>query len=253
MKRVLALAVVLALSACQQVVEINGHKLDPKASSQQHVEIASQYFQMGNIEQTQIHLQRALELNPDSAAAYSLLGVVLDHEGDLDGARKDYAKAVSLDGSYSTGRNNYGAFLFRQGKYAEAVKQLQVAADDLSYQSRDQAMANLGRAEAAAGNIPLARQALTRALIIHPGMPDATFELAQINFDSGDTVTSYRYYKQYVGLLQNQLVQSSRSLWLGIRLERIYGNKDALGSYELALKHLYPDSPEYKAYAQSVQ
>ena len=52
---------------------------------------------------------------------------------------------------------------------------------------------------------------------------------------------------------QNQVAQDARGLWLGIRLERIYGDTDALASYELALKHLYPDSPEYKAYLQSQQ
>ena len=253
MKRVLALACVLSLAACEQVVEINGHKVDRLASSRDHVQIASQYLQMGNIEETQIHLQRALELDPDSAPAYSLEGVVNEREGDMDDAGKDYSKAVSLDGSYSTARNNYGAFLFRQGKYEEAVRQLQVATDDLSYDGRVEAMVNLGRALSKVGNVPKAREAFTRALIIHPGMASAALELALLDFDSGDTATAHRYYLQYVSLTQNKPAQDARSLWLGIRLERIYGNTDALASYELALKHLYPESPEYKADVQSGQ
>jgi len=253
MRVLIVLLAALCLGACEQIVEVNGHRVDRKVSAQDHVQIASQYFQMGNIEQTHIHLQRALELNPDSAPAYSLQGVVMEQEGDLDAAGKDFKRAVELDGTYSTGRNNYGAFLYHQGQYEEAVRQLQVAADDLGYDARDHAMVNLGRAAAKAGKIALARESFTRALIIHPGMPDCVFELAQLNFDTGDTATAHRYYQQYLSLTQNQVAQDARGLWLGIRLERIYGDTDALASYELALKHLYPDSPEYKAYLQSQQ
>ncbi|MDQ8037071.1 MAG: hypothetical protein REI12_06580, partial [Pedobacter sp.] len=55
----------------------------------------------------------------------------------------------------------------------------------------------------------------------------------------------------YLKLTEKQ-PQTPQSLWLGIRLGRQLGdNKDALASYELALRRLYPGSPEYKLYQDS--
>ena len=43
-----------------------------------------------------------------------------------------------------------------------------------------------------------------------------------------------------------------QSLWLGIRLARALGDKDALASYELTLKKLYPGSRAYTKYKESL-
>lgn len=253
MKRVLVLLVILSLVACHKIVEVNGHQIDTAAAALKHVQIASEYFKTGDLEHTHANLQRALDLNPDCAAAYSLQGVVLEREGDIDAAGKSYARAVSLDGAYSPGRNNYGVFLYRQGNYRDAVKQLRVAADDLGYEGRGQALVNLGRALVKTGDSDAAQTAFERSLVLLPNAPDALFELASLQYAKGNMGTAHDLYLRYVSVLKDKVVQDARSLWLGIRLERQFGNTDALGSYELALKHLYPDSPEYKAYLESKQ
>ena len=43
---------------------------------------------------------------------------------------------------------------------------------------------------------------------------------------------------------------TSRSLWLGVRLSRVLGDQDQLSSYALALKNLFPESPEYRLYQE---
>jgi len=55
----------------------------------------------------------------------------------------------------------------------------------------------------------------------------------------------------YARRLNNSEMANAQSLWLGIRIERRMGDQNALASYELALKRLYPDSEEYKAWAAS--
>lgn len=45
--------------------------------------------------------------------------------------------------------------------------------------------------------------------------------------------------------------QSARGLWLGIRLARETGDRDAESSYALALVNLYPDSVEYQAFKRT--
>jgi len=47
--------------------------------------------------------------------------------------------------------------------------------------------------------------------------------------------------------------QSARGLWLGVRLARETGDRDAEGSYALALSNMYPDSAEFQAYQRTQQ
>jgi type IV pilus assembly protein PilF len=250
MRVIKALGLALLLAGCTQIVEVNGHKVDRDASAQDHVQIASEFMQRGDDEHALMHLQRALELNPDSAQAHSLLGLLLQREGDVAGAEKNFRKAVSDDDTYSPAHNNYGAFLFGQGRYKEAVTQLQKAADDLSYNARDQALVNLGRASVKTGDLATAETAFARAMRVHPDMPEALLEMADLQFTKGNTVAAHDLYQHFLQLTGNA-IQSARTLWLGIRLERIFGDKNALSSYELALKNIYPESPEYKAFVQS--
>ena len=64
-------------------------------------------------------------------------------------------------------------------------------------------------------------------------------------FNEKNYAQSKRYLDQYSRLAPQN---SPRSLWLGIRIERIFGNKDKEASYALALRNLYPYSNEYLKY-----
>jgi type IV pilus assembly protein PilF len=69
-------------------------------------------------------------------------------------------------------------------------------------------------------------------------------ELSQIKFDLRDYANASSYYKRFLEASS----QNARSLWLGIRLARIYGRQDDEASYSLLLKNIYPASDEFKQY-----
>ena len=73
----------------------------------------------------------------------------------------------------------------------------------------------------------------------------SNIELAEIYFDEENYAESKRYLDQYLLFADRQ---SPQSLWLGIRIERIFGNKDKEASYALALRNLHPYSNEYLQY-----
>ncbi len=251
MKKISALWLVALLSACAVEDFPDERQSDPAASARDRVGIAAQYLQKGDSEQAQRHVKRALALDPKSAEAHNIMGVLLEKEGDNKGAEKHYRRAVSLRDNYSQAHNNFGVFLFKRGEYAEAADQLEKAASDLSYDRRDQALENLGRASIKAGRRERAEWALGRALRLNPNLPTANLELAILQFERGDSSSARNVYKRFLELTPNQ-PQSAASLWLGIRLERVFGDKDALASYELALRRLYPKSPEFQAYQESL-
>ena len=124
------------------------------------------------------------------------------------------------------------------------------AAEDMARILR-QAISERGSASVilATGNSQLA---FLRALRIDASLPQVNLEMADIAFEKKNLLAARGYYQRFLKLTEKQ-PQSARSLWLGIRIERRLGDRDALASYELALKRLYPDSPEYKAYGASLE
>lgn len=246
-----ALAGALLLSACTTVVENNSRKVDKMAAARDRTAIAAEYIRKGENDKALSYLQQALKSNPDSADAHNLMGVVMERDGNVKAAGKAFRKALSLRDDFTQAHNNYGSFLFRQKEYKQALKQFEAAAADASYGYRASAFEGVGRCAWMLGDRARAEEAFSRSLSLEPNLPTATLYIAEIRYDQNNPESARSLYKRYLELTPNS-PQTAQSLWLGIRLERRYGNQDALASYELALKRLYPESREYKLYLTSL-
>lgn len=251
MKRYLALALVVTLAACTSVMEGSRRKADPIAAARDRVAIAAEHLKKGQNEQAMDALRLALKSDPDSAEAHNMMGVVLERDGNIRQAGKEYRKATRLREGYAQAHNNYGSFLYRQQQYKKAMKQFELATRDLSYPNRALSFEGMGRSAWQLGYKDEAVQAFSRALKLDSGLPISTLMLAEYQFDKKNYDAAQAQYKRYLQLTEGS-PQTAQSLWLGIRLERRFGGKDALASYELALKRLYPASSEYKQYQQSL-
>jgi type IV pilus assembly protein PilF len=89
-------------------------------------------------------------------------------------------------------------------------------------------------------NLSKAEEYYRRALQIDPGLPKSLYHMAEINFEKGNYQQAREYLQRYRGITRPTL----QSLWLGIKVERELGNKDAVSSYALQLKQDFPDSEE---------
>ncbi|MDI1300764.1 MAG: type IV pilus biogenesis/stability protein PilW [bacterium] len=242
----------MLLAACVQEPVAGQHKMDPVASARDRVALASEYLRQGDNEKAQVQLKRALELDSSSPEAHHMMAVVLERDGNIKGADKEYRKALRLRDGYSQAHNNYGIFLFKNGRYKDAMPQFQASAEDLGYENRAQAFEGLGRSALKTGDMETAKHAFVRALKLDPNLAASTLGMGEVQYASGDYPEARISYKRYLKMT-NDSAQTAQSLWLGIRLERRQGDANALASYELALKKLYPSSPEYKLYAESLQ
>ncbi|MDP7408002.1 MAG: type IV pilus biogenesis/stability protein PilW, partial [Luminiphilus sp.] len=92
-----------------------------------------------------------------------------------------------------------------------------------------------------------AKASLTRALSIDRRNPVALLEMDFLRVEAGDTNEAARYHGTYRTVSPQQ---SPRGLLLGLEIADQTGDRDALSSYELALRNLYPDSAEYRVWME---
>lgn len=208
-----------------------------------YIQLGIGYLQNGNTEQAKVPLRQALELDSSSADAHAALALVYQTEMEPKLAETEYRKALS---SRTDARilNNYGGFLFEQQRYQEAIEAYDKAADDSMYPERSRVFENLGLVSLKLDQREQAKQYFEKALRLNRRQPSALLEMSQLSYDDRQYVPARGYYEEY--LKQGQ--QNARSLLLGVRLAKVFDDKDTAASYGLQLKRLYPASPEYQAY-----
>ena len=240
---------VLLVAGC--VADGNGkpnRPVDKAKSLELHIKLAQGYIDRGNRESARHHLRKAAEIDRNSADATETLARLYQLEGEPALAEETFKKAIKSKKNFTLARNNYGVFLFGAKRYEEAFAQFEMAAEDLDYIDRASALVNVGRTALILGKNERAKAALEHAAVLDRGMADAQIELADINFRNQDYAAAKQHLDRYQALGQ----VTSRSLLLGIRLERVFGNKDKEASYVLMLKNRFPYSREYLEYKQTM-
>lgn len=249
LKTVFLLILAVLLTACVTTTNKSEPAVDLNKAEQTHIQAGLGYLRQGDKESARRHFLKAVEFNPKSAGAHNGLALIYQLDDEFDLAEKHFKKALSLDPALSLARNNYGALLFKQQRYQEAENQLVQVVEDYSYERRDRALMNLGRTQVQLGKTEEAIKSLKQSIGINFRLQTAHLELADLYFAKQDYTMAKKHLEQYARLARH----TPRSLWLGIRIERIFGNQDQEASYALALKNLHQYSDEYLEYKKSIE
>lgn len=221
----------------------------PSKTMEQRLSLARQYIGRGNYEAAKRNLAVAVDIDDSNAEVYEAFALVYQSTGEFELAEESYRRAIALNRNFSRARNNYAAFLYSQQRYREAETQLEAVVKDTLYTARAQAFLNLGLCRVQLDDDRGAEEAFLRHLAMQRDNPVALLEVAHLRLAAQDTRNATIYYEKYRSAVRQQ---SARGLWFGIRLARATGDRDAEGSYALALRNLYPESVEYEAYRRSL-
>lgn len=221
-------------------------EIDEDKALELHIKLADGYIRNSNRESARHHLRKAFELDKNSAPATAAMARLYQLEGEPELAEENFKRALQRDKKLTQARNDYGLFLYRSKRYEEALKELETAAADLDYDNRARVLVNVGRTALKLGKNERAETVFKHASILDRQLAAPLIELADISFQRQDYANAKTFLDRFTTLTR----PTARSLLLGIRIEKTFGNKDKEASYVMALKNLYPYSKEYLEYKQ---
>lgn len=248
--KTVVLAVVLGGVLVGCVTTVTGPYTD-KASEdkavQQYVQLGLAYYQQGDLDSAQQKLRRALEIKPNNAEALAALGLVYQQQKEPQLAEKQFKSALRSDSGFTRGRTYYAAYLYEEGRYKEAVEQLDRASEDVSYESRAQVFSNIGLIRLRMGDIEPAIKAYEKSLTLRHGQPNVVYALASLYFEKGQLSQADKLYSSFwESVRRGGASHSPASLALGIKIAREKKDLNEEASLMLLLKNMFPNSAEYK-------
>ncbi|MGS2716752.1 type IV pilus biogenesis/stability protein PilW [Eionea flava] len=242
------LIISLTMVACVTTTTGNAPPPNPEKAYNAHLNLGLTYLQKDNREASRRHLERALSLKPKSPAAHNGLGMLYQLTGETELAEKSFTRALKEDPNFSRGNVSYGRFLFEEGRYQEAYNYFEKATQDVSFEQRALALAYLGQTALKLNKKVKAKALFEQSTNIDNRLSLPLIELAEIYFNEQDYANAKQSLDDYMEIAG----RTAKSLWLGIRIERIFGNKDREASYALALRNLHPYSQEYLEYKKAL-
>lgn len=206
-----------------------------------HTELAASYYERTQYSVALQEIGLAMQADSDYAQAYNVRALIRMALREDEQAEADFRRSLRLDDSSSETHNNYGWFLCQRGRAKDSLAQFRAALDNPLYATPEIAYVNLGLCSTKAGAFKEAEGHLQRALILHPGMPEALYGLAEWNYLSGNYASAKSFFLRFS---QTGSELTSEQLWLAVRIERKMRDRNSEASYALQLRKRFPDSRE---------
>ena len=217
---------------------------DVRRRARIRLELASNYFEMGQTAVALDEVKQALNTDPTYADAFNLRGLILMRMNDFAQAEDSFRRALALRAGDPNLLHNYGWLLCQQQKYANADQQFAQALASPSYTARGKTLMARGLCQSGAGQFAEAEQSLLKAYELDAANPVVGYHLAALQFRRGELTRAQFYIRR----LNNSEYGNSESLWLGIKVERALGDTVAMRQLGDQLRKRFPDSRETGAY-----
>ncbi|MHB1175419.1 MAG: type IV pilus biogenesis/stability protein PilW [Sulfuriferula sp.] len=248
MNKFAVLLVSLLLSACAQPpgADLSSQQTSTSNLSEAqnrariHTELAADYYTRTQYAIALHELRDAISADSTYAPAYNMFGLVYMQLREDKTAESNFLHAIELAPNDSETHNNYGWFLCTRSRYEPAIAQFNMALRNPLYPSPERALTNAGVCSLKAGNQTAAVAYFERALKLQPNQPQALSQLAEIYFRQGRYAESRTLLLRYFDVSR----PSAEALWLGVRLMRKMGERNAEANYGFQLRKNFPDAPE---------
>jgi type IV pilus assembly protein PilF len=253
--RCLVMALCLVLTACaiqqqgggdgalKSQTSTSGEETAERARARIHTELAASYYGLGQMPVALEEVRAAISSDPNFGPAHNVAGLIYARLKDDRLATESFQRALTINPNDYDAHNNYGQFLCDRKREREAIQHFQLALRNPLYPTPDRSLVNAGVCARRSGDLAGAEDYLKQALNVRPNQPQALYQLADISFARGD----FDAARDYLGRLTKTTQPNAEILWLGVRIARRLGDRNAEASYGLQLRNRYPDSAETRA------
>ncbi|KZY72939.1 hypothetical protein A3742_01525 [Oleiphilus sp. HI0071] len=247
---ILITSFLLALTGCVTTSDSSlSRNADPEVAIARYVDLGFEYIKREDFTRARKHLDRALELDEDNPAANSALGLIFSRQGEYKLAEESFETALSSDPTYTRGRTYYGALLFSQQRFEEALEQFVRAAEDTTYNARSQVYTNIALCHLRLGSTSKAEYAYERSLQLDRFNAGSLAGITEVLLKLNEYKRAQYYYNRLIKQIASQaLSHSPQTLWQGVRIAKHFNAHDQAQSLANLLQEQYPDSPEYQNY-----
>ncbi|MDD5389686.1 MAG: type IV pilus biogenesis/stability protein PilW [Gallionellaceae bacterium] len=242
MKRLLLFAL-FALAGCV-AQPVSNRAPEAQSSSggdsraQIHTDLAANYYLRAQYAIALQELAEALSADAGYAPAYNMLGLVYGELREDQRAEENFRRAIERSPQFSEAHNNYGLFLCQRKRMKEGREHFEVALSNPLYSSPEKALTNAGGCGLEQGDLEKAEIYYLRATKLAPNHASAQLGLAEVLFRQDRWLAARALLRQ----LTEQAEVSPQALWLGVRIERRLGDREAEANYGAQLRRRYPES-----------
>jgi type IV pilus assembly protein PilF len=247
MVKILAVALGVCAAACSHNSQFK--KASPAVMAATNMQLAIEYLKLGKLASSQEFMERALSEDPGNPDVQMTAGLVYERVNDIPKAERAYSTGYRLGKKDPNIQNSYAGFLCRTGKAVAGEKLFAAVASNPLYQTPEVALINAGVCVRGTGDLVDAERYFTRALAIHPNLPEALLQLGNIAFDRGDAAQAREIVKRYLAVNP----PTSEVLWLGVRAERKLGDATTAASYARRVQTEFPDSEQAQMMRSGVE
>ncbi len=220
---------------------------DRDEAARLNVSLGQAYLAKGQLERAMEKLQKAVQLDPKSSDAHTLLAVLYEQINKDKRAEEHYLRAYKLTPELGASNNNLGRFYCARGKFAEADKHFAAALADPFYKNPETALVNRAACAMRWGKRDLAAESLRLVLQASPEHSQALRQMAQLAFEDRDYMRARAFIERHL----SGAPAAPDSLLLGLRIETELSDRRAIESYRRRLLTEFPDSDQALSVAKA--
>lgn len=223
-----------------------------RVRAMRRLSLATAYFEQGQNDVAQQEVRAALQIDPQFAEAYSLLGLIHQRDNAPELAEQSFAQALRLalaasrPAELAAVQHNQAWFLCQQNRLDEAQALFNQALAQPLYRQQAKTWMVLGLCQQRAGLLQQARQSWQASLQLDPLNPITRYELARLEWQAAQPDVA----QMTLAPLNQSSQATAASLWLGIRLARTLSQIQTQQTLATQLKQRFPHSAQAQALAQ---
>ena len=217
---------------------------DQRRRARLRVELASGYFEQGQIKVALDEIKQSLVTDPNYVDAYNLRGLVYMRLNEIPLAEDSFRRALALNSRDAGVAHNYGWMLCQQARYTEAFKLFGQAVSNSTHTGKAKTLMALGVCQVDAGQLTDGESSLMQSYELDAGNPVTGYNLSSLLYKRGDITRAQFYIRR----LNNSEMANAQTLWLGIKTEKKLNNSQAMTQLGAQLKKRFSQSPEAVAF-----